>query len=89
MKPFKVSITLAAILLIAAGVGFGIAQAGGTHHEDPVLNFEDQEALENAAAACHYEENQPVLSFEDQEAVHTAMVNQGNESCRYQIRRRI
>jgi hypothetical protein len=31
-----------AILLVVTGIGFGIAQAGGTDSEQPGLSFEDQ-----------------------------------------------
>ena len=67
MKTFQVSVMAAAILLAAAGIGFGIAQAGGAHSEQPVLSFEDQEAFEGGASGCSYEESSPVLSFDDQE----------------------
>ena len=45
MKISKVGIVAAAILMVA---GFGIAQAGGSHSESPVLSFEDQEATQVA-----------------------------------------
>ncbi len=80
MKTKKVSIASAAVLLIAGGIGFGIAQAGRADSEAPVLNFEDQEALANVASACPYEESQPVLSFEDQvrvgEGIGTAAIDE-------------
>ena len=56
-----------AILLVMTGVGFGIAQAEGTHSARPILTFEDQETLEIVTVYCHYEESSPVLNFEDQE----------------------
>ncbi len=46
MKTSTVGLVLAAILMVLASVGFGIAQAGGNHSDGPVLSFEDQEALE-------------------------------------------
>jgi hypothetical protein len=39
MKPSAVGIVSAAILMVVVGVGFGIAQAGGNHSEQPVLSF--------------------------------------------------
>ena len=45
MKTSTVGLVLAAILMVLASVGFGIAQAGGNHTDGPVLSFEDQEAL--------------------------------------------
>jgi len=39
MKASKVGIMAVAILLVVTGIGFGIAQAGGTHSEQPVLSF--------------------------------------------------
>ena len=48
MKFSTVGLVLGAILMVVAGVGFGIAQAGGNHTDRPVLSFEDQEALEQS-----------------------------------------
>jgi hypothetical protein len=45
MKTSTTGIVLVAILVVAAGVGVGIAQAAGNHSDRPVLSFEDQEAL--------------------------------------------
>jgi len=50
MKTSKVGIVAVAILLGLAGIGFGIAQAAGTHSEQPVLSFEDQEAAQKAVS---------------------------------------
>ena len=69
MKAFQVSVMAAAILLAAAGIGFGIAQAGGAHSGQPVLSFEEQEAFQGGASGCSYEESSPVLSFDDQESL--------------------
>ena len=44
MNAFKVGIVALAILLVVSGIGFGIAQAGGTLSERPFLSFEDQES---------------------------------------------
>ena len=52
MKTSKVGIVTAAILMAMAGVGFGIAQAAGTHSEQPVLSFEDQEAAQAATSGA-------------------------------------
>jgi hypothetical protein len=46
MKTYKVGILAAAILMVVAGVGFGIAQAAGTYEDRPALSFEDQVAFE-------------------------------------------
>jgi hypothetical protein len=43
MRTSKVGIVAVAILLGVTGISFGIAQAAGTHSEQPVLSFEDQE----------------------------------------------
>jgi len=51
MKTSMVGVVSAAILMILASVGFGIAQAAGTHYEQPVLSFEDQEATQVATSA--------------------------------------
>jgi len=65
MKTSTVRIFSAAILLVVAGVGFGIAQASGTHTDRPVLSFEDQVALEHGDSSSPYVESRPVLGFED------------------------
>ena len=52
MKTSSVGIVSAAVLMVVAGVGFGIAQAAGTHSEQPVLNFEDQEGAQAATSAA-------------------------------------
>ena len=50
MKPSKVGVVAVAILLGMTGISFGIAQAAGTHSEQPVLSFEDQEAAQVATS---------------------------------------
>jgi hypothetical protein len=54
MKTYKVGILAVAILVVVTGIGFGIAQAGGTHSDRPVLSFEDQEALEQGSSSSLY-----------------------------------
>ena len=54
MKTSTVGLVLAAILMVVAGVGFGIAQAGGNHTDGPVLSIEDQEALEQSDSSSPY-----------------------------------
>ncbi len=66
MKTSTVGLVLAAILMAVAGVGFGIAQAGGNHSEGPVLSFEDQESLGQSSSSNQYSENRPVFTFEDE-----------------------
>lgn len=51
MKTFKVGIVAVAILLAVTGIGFGIAQAGATHTDRPVLSFEEQEAVEQGSSS--------------------------------------
>jgi len=72
MKTLNVGIVAVAILLVATGIGIGIAQAGGTHSEQPVLSFEDMEALYQGSSSSSYIESRPVLSFDDQEATQVA-----------------
>jgi len=43
MKTSTIGIVLAAILMIVAGVGFGIAQAAGNESYNPMLKFGDQD----------------------------------------------
>jgi hypothetical protein len=52
MKTSTIGIVSVAVLMVVAGVGFGIAQAAGTHSEQPVLSFEDQEATQVATSAA-------------------------------------
>jgi hypothetical protein len=52
MKTSTIGIVAATFFLVVAGVGFGIAQAAGTHSEQPVLSFEDQEATQVATSAA-------------------------------------
>jgi hypothetical protein len=54
MKTSLVGIVSAAILMVLAGVGFGIAQAGGNYTDGPVLSFEDQEAYEQSIVSSSY-----------------------------------
>ena len=65
MKTSAVGVVSAAILIVVVGVGFGIAQAGGTHSEQPVLSFEDMEALEQGSSSSPYVESRPVLAFDE------------------------
>ena len=43
MKTSTVGLVSAAILMVVAGVGFGIAQAAGNQSYDPMLKFGDQD----------------------------------------------
>jgi hypothetical protein len=43
MKASTIGIVSVAILMVVAAVGFGIAKAGGTDSEQPLVSFEDQE----------------------------------------------
>jgi len=43
MKTSTMGIVSAAILMVVAGVGFGIAQAAGNQSYDPTLKFGDQD----------------------------------------------
>jgi hypothetical protein len=42
MRHSTIGIVSAAVLMVAAGAGSGIAQAGGSHSDRPVSSFEDQ-----------------------------------------------
>lgn len=72
MKTSAVGIVSAVILMVVVGVGFGIAQAGGPHSEQPVLSFDDMEALQRGISSSSYVETRPVMSFEDQETTQVA-----------------
>jgi hypothetical protein len=72
MKTYTVGIVAVAILLVVTGIGFGIAQAGGTHSERPVLSFVDVEALDQSRSSSSDVETRPVLSFEDQDLPQVA-----------------
>jgi hypothetical protein len=56
MKTSNVWIVAVAILMVVTGIGFGIAQAGGNHSEQPVLSFEDMEAQEHGSSSSSYME---------------------------------
>jgi NAD-dependent dihydropyrimidine dehydrogenase PreA subunit len=43
MKTSAIGMVSAAILILVAGVGFGIAQAAGNQSYDPMLSFGDQD----------------------------------------------
>ena len=65
MKTSNVGIVAVAVLLGVTVIGFGIAQAAGNHSEQPVLSFEDQEALVQVSSSSSYVESRPVMAFED------------------------
>jgi hypothetical protein len=48
---------------------------------NPVLSFEDQEALERGGPPDAFTENRPVLSFEDQETLEAAMMDRESRLC--------
>ena len=54
MKTSAIGMVSAAILLVAACVGLGIAQAEGTHSDSPVLSFQDQEAIGQGTSPIPY-----------------------------------
>jgi hypothetical protein len=64
MKHCKIGIMAAAILVVT-GIGFGIAQAGGSHSERPILSFGDMESLEQGGSSSSYVETRPVLALEN------------------------
>ena len=55
MKTSVVGVVSVVILMVVAAVGFGIAQAGGTHADAPVLSIEDQEAIEQGSTTSSQE----------------------------------
>ncbi len=63
MKTSAVGIIAVTILLVATGIGFGIAQAGGSHSDAPVSSFEDQEALEPSRSSSPVAEKRPALGI--------------------------
>ena len=71
MKASKVGIMAVAILLVVTGIGFGIAQAGGTHSEQPVLSFEETEAIEQGSSSS----SQEVPEWANSPAEDTQMQN--------------
>jgi hypothetical protein len=69
MKTSLVGIVSAAVLIVLAGVGSGIALAGGDYAERPVMTFEEQNAYEQGIVSnpyTAYAESRPVLSFGDE-----------------------
>jgi len=55
MEKSKVGIVAVAILMVVTVIGFGIAQAEGNHSEQPVLSFEDMEALDQGSSSISEE----------------------------------
>jgi hypothetical protein len=68
MKTSIAGIVSAVVLMVLAGVGFGIAQAGGDQPDNPSWTLQDQEAVEQYQnfAVGPYAEDRPVLSFGDE-----------------------
>ncbi len=62
MKTSTVGLVSAAILMVVAGVGFGIAQAGGNH---TIGEFMEWQTLEQGSSSSPSVENHPVLAFDD------------------------
>jgi hypothetical protein len=54
MKAYRIGVVFVAILMVVTSVGIGIARAEGSHSESPVLNFQDQETLEQGSSASPY-----------------------------------
>lgn len=73
MKTSAVGIFSIAILFVVTGIGAGIALAGGSHSERPVLSFADIQALEQSGPSNSYAENRPVLSFENERIMQAGM----------------
>jgi hypothetical protein len=46
MKACRIGMVLSAILMVVAGAGFGIAQAGVTQSDNPAWTPQDEEALD-------------------------------------------
>ena len=91
MKTSTMGIVAAAILMVVAGVGFGIAQADVNQPYDPMLSFGDQdvnpsldvgqarEAVETGSLpACSYD---PTLCFGDNDVNPYIDVAQAVEFC--------
>jgi hypothetical protein len=56
MKTYTVGMVAVAILVVVTGIGFGIAQAGGTHSDRPGLSFADMEVFEQGSISSSYVE---------------------------------
>jgi hypothetical protein len=54
MKTSTIGIVSAAILIAVAGVGLGIAQAGGNPSGNPALTLQEQEALGQSSSSSPY-----------------------------------
>jgi hypothetical protein len=90
MKTSTMGIVSAAILMVVAGVGFGIAQADGNQSYDPMLSFGDndinpyidmgqaREAVETGSLpVCSYD---PTLCFGDNDVNPYIDVGQAREA---------
>jgi len=78
MKTYKIGVVSAAILMVAAAAGMGIAQTGGDQSSNPAWTRQDQAAVEQYIdyAVGPQVENRPVLSFfeEGSPAIETGAV---------------
>jgi len=63
MKTSTVGLVLAAILMVVAAVGFGIAQAEDTH---TIGEFMEWQNLDQGSSSSSYAEDRPVLNFGDE-----------------------
>jgi len=82
MKTSMMGIVAAAILMVVAGVGFGIAQAGEYRSEQPIISLEGMEAMEavetGSLPACSYDKT---LCFGDNDVNPYIDVGQAVEFC--------
>lgn len=51
MKAYRIAVILTATLMVVAGVGIGIAQAGGNHSERPAWSIDEQTETGNLPEA--------------------------------------
>ena len=81
MKTSMMGIVAAAILMVVAGVGFGIAQAGEYRSEQPIISLEGMEAMEavetGSLPACSYDKT---LCFGDNDVNPYIDVGQAREA---------
>jgi hypothetical protein len=66
MKSSRIGVVVAAILMLVAAVGFGIAQAGVTN---TIGEFMEWQTPGQGSSSSPSIEDRPVLSFEDQVAL--------------------
>jgi hypothetical protein len=69
MKAYRIGVILTAILMVVAGIGFGIAQAAETH---AIGEFMEWQTVDQGSSSSRNVGSSPVSGLEDQEILKVA-----------------